>query len=168
MLEFARWKYILVAAVMLLALVLALPNFFGEDLALQIARKDRTAIDAAGQQAVATLLHERGVPAFVALALTVVLLLVFQNPAPSSSVVTPPSSAVNTSSTTTAAIRATETMATGVEMTSAQGQEITSRTSDRYSQCCQLPAPASGGTTAAPIASAITPGTRYWMNSLCP
>ncbi|MEY2854194.1 MAG: hypothetical protein RL030_1326 [Pseudomonadota bacterium] len=63
MLEFARWKYILVAAVMLLALVLALPNFFGEDLALQIARKDRTAIDAAGLQGVDTLLRERGVPA---------------------------------------------------------------------------------------------------------
>ena len=62
MLEFARWKYILVAAVMLLALALALPNFFGDDLALQVARKDRAAIDAAGQQALDALLRERGVP----------------------------------------------------------------------------------------------------------
>ncbi|MDR2216158.1 MAG: protein translocase subunit SecD [Nevskiaceae bacterium] len=62
MLEFARWKYILVAAVLLLALVFALPNFFGEDMALQIARKDRTAIDAAGQQSIEAVLQEDGVP----------------------------------------------------------------------------------------------------------
>ena len=46
MLEFARWKYILVAVVMLLALVIAAPNFFGEDHALQVARRDRAAMDA--------------------------------------------------------------------------------------------------------------------------
>jgi preprotein translocase subunit SecD len=40
MLEYARWKYILVGAVLLLGLLFALPNFFGEDPALQIARKD--------------------------------------------------------------------------------------------------------------------------------
>jgi hypothetical protein len=40
MLEFARWKYILVAVVALLALVFAAPNFFGEDLAVQVARRD--------------------------------------------------------------------------------------------------------------------------------
>lgn len=34
MLEYARWKYILVAVVLLLALLFALPNFFGEDRAL--------------------------------------------------------------------------------------------------------------------------------------
>jgi preprotein translocase subunit SecD len=47
MLEFARWKYILVAVVMLLALLVAAPNFFGEDHAVQVARRDRAAIDAA-------------------------------------------------------------------------------------------------------------------------
>ncbi len=31
MLEFARWKYILVAVVALLALAFAAPNFFGQD-----------------------------------------------------------------------------------------------------------------------------------------
>jgi preprotein translocase subunit SecD len=41
MLEYARWKYILVAVVLLVALLLALPNVFGDDRALQIARKDR-------------------------------------------------------------------------------------------------------------------------------
>ena len=39
MLEFARWKYLLVAAVALVALLFAAPNFFGEDLALQVARQ---------------------------------------------------------------------------------------------------------------------------------
>ena len=41
MLEYARWKYILVAAVLAVALLFALPNVFGDDRALQIARKDR-------------------------------------------------------------------------------------------------------------------------------
>ena len=39
MLEYARWKYYLVGVVLVLALLFALPNFFGED-ALQVARKD--------------------------------------------------------------------------------------------------------------------------------
>ena len=43
MLEYARWKYILVAAVLAVALLFALPNVFGDDYALQIARKDRSA-----------------------------------------------------------------------------------------------------------------------------
>jgi preprotein translocase subunit SecD len=40
MLEYPRWKYILILVVLVLGLVLALPNIFGQDLALQIARKD--------------------------------------------------------------------------------------------------------------------------------
>ncbi|HEV2229983.1 MAG TPA: protein translocase subunit SecD [Steroidobacteraceae bacterium] len=61
MLEYARWKYILVAAVLLLALVFALPNVFGEDPALQVARKDHSALtpDAAG--AVESFLKTHGV-----------------------------------------------------------------------------------------------------------
>ena len=35
MLEYARWKYILVAVVLLLSLLFALPNVFGDDPALQ-------------------------------------------------------------------------------------------------------------------------------------
>jgi len=46
MLEYARWKYILVGVVLAVALLFALPNLFGDDFALQIARKDRAAIDA--------------------------------------------------------------------------------------------------------------------------
>ncbi len=44
MLEYARWKYILISVVLLVALLFALPNFFGDDYALQIARKDRAAM----------------------------------------------------------------------------------------------------------------------------
>ena len=62
MLEFARWKYILVSVVALLALLFASPNFFGEDLALQVARKDRVPIDAAGQKQMEELLQKRGAP----------------------------------------------------------------------------------------------------------
>ena len=41
MLEYPRWKYILVSLVLLFALILALPNVFGDDRALQVSRKDR-------------------------------------------------------------------------------------------------------------------------------
>jgi preprotein translocase subunit SecD len=41
MLDYPRWKYILVSIVLLFALLFALPNVFGDDRALQIARKDR-------------------------------------------------------------------------------------------------------------------------------
>ncbi len=60
MLEFPRWKYALVAIVMLLALAFALPNFFGTDPALQVARKTRVAMDDAARQTVENLLKQRG------------------------------------------------------------------------------------------------------------
>src|SRR5882757_739253 len=40
MLEYARWKYVLIGVVLLLSLLFALPNVFGDDPALQIARAD--------------------------------------------------------------------------------------------------------------------------------
>jgi preprotein translocase subunit SecD len=58
MLEYARWKYVLVAAVLLLALLFALPNFFGEDPALQVARKDHAPMDAAAAQTVEGFLRD--------------------------------------------------------------------------------------------------------------
>jgi preprotein translocase subunit SecD len=61
MLEFARWKYTLVAVVTVLALIIAAPNFFGEDLAVQVARKDRIAIDEGTRGVVETTLKEKGV-----------------------------------------------------------------------------------------------------------
>jgi preprotein translocase subunit SecD len=61
MLEFARWKYIVVVAVTLLALVFAAPNFFGTDIALQVVRKDRAVIDDAGRKSVEAALKAKGV-----------------------------------------------------------------------------------------------------------
>jgi preprotein translocase subunit SecD len=61
MLEFARWKYALVALVLVVAAVFALPNVFGEDAALQVARKDRSAVEASGQQEVEEFLRGKGV-----------------------------------------------------------------------------------------------------------
>jgi preprotein translocase subunit SecD len=59
MLEYARWKYIMVASVLALALLFALPNVFGEDPALQVARKDHTAVTAAAGKALEAFLGER-------------------------------------------------------------------------------------------------------------
>ena len=61
MLEYARWKYLLIAIVLLLALLFALPNFFGEDPALQVARKDHGAISADATQALEAFLRQRNV-----------------------------------------------------------------------------------------------------------
>ncbi len=61
MLEYARWKYILVAAVLLLALVFALPNVFGEDPALQVARKDHNPVSTDAAQTVETFLRQRAI-----------------------------------------------------------------------------------------------------------
>jgi preprotein translocase subunit SecD len=46
MLEYARWKYILIVVVLLLGMLLALPNVFGDDPALQIARSDHAPVAA--------------------------------------------------------------------------------------------------------------------------
>jgi preprotein translocase subunit SecD len=61
MLEYARWKYILVSIVLIASLLFALPNFFGEDPALQVARKDRLAIEPDAQSTVEKFLAERNV-----------------------------------------------------------------------------------------------------------
>jgi preprotein translocase subunit SecD len=61
MLEYPRWKYLVVLVVTLAALLFAAPNFFGEDPALQVARKDRAAIDDTGRTAVEDFLRGRGV-----------------------------------------------------------------------------------------------------------
>ena len=61
MLEYPRWKYALVALVLALALLFALPNVFGEDAAVQVARKDRAVVDAAAQKSVEALLLSKQV-----------------------------------------------------------------------------------------------------------
>jgi preprotein translocase subunit SecD len=61
MLEYPRWKYLLVVVVLALGLLFALPNVFGEQDALQVERKDGTAMDAAAQKSVTDLLATRQV-----------------------------------------------------------------------------------------------------------
>ena len=59
MLEFPRWKYLLVALVMLIAALFALPNVFGEDPALQVERKNRAPMDEFARQTIEELLHKQ-------------------------------------------------------------------------------------------------------------
>ncbi len=61
MLDYARWKYVLVSVVTLVALLFAAPNFFGEDQALQVARKDRVAIDESARVSIEDFLRSRQV-----------------------------------------------------------------------------------------------------------
>ena len=56
------WRYWLVGIVMVAAVLLALPNFFGEELAIQLAREDRVAMDEAAQQRVQGVLTEQKIP----------------------------------------------------------------------------------------------------------
>jgi preprotein translocase subunit SecD len=57
-----RWKYALVAIVLLLGLLLAAPNLFGEQDALQLVR-DRAAVTDADRSEIETLLKDKGAPA---------------------------------------------------------------------------------------------------------
>ncbi len=61
MLEYARWKYLLIAAVLALAILFALPSVFGEDPALQIARRDHAAITPETEQTFEQYLTGQGV-----------------------------------------------------------------------------------------------------------
>src|SRR5690606_37250276 len=51
-----------VLLVALLALVFAAPNFFGEDLAVQVARKDRLDIDGPENKTIEEAIKARGLP----------------------------------------------------------------------------------------------------------
>ncbi|MGB6451862.1 MAG: protein translocase subunit SecD [Steroidobacteraceae bacterium] len=61
MLEYARWKYILIGAVLLLAILFALPTVFGDDPALQVARRDHNPITSATEQTFEQYLTGQGV-----------------------------------------------------------------------------------------------------------
>ncbi len=61
MLEYARWKYILIAAVLLVALMFALPNVFGSAPALQLAHRDHSPVTAAEATSIADYLRQHGV-----------------------------------------------------------------------------------------------------------
>jgi preprotein translocase subunit SecD len=59
MLEFPRWKYLLVTLVSLFGLLLALPNVFGEDPALQVERKNHAPMDDFSRQSIEDLLAKQ-------------------------------------------------------------------------------------------------------------
>jgi len=60
MIGYARWKIVLVAIVLFVGIILALPNLFGEENALQLAR-DRAAVLDGDRIAVLQLLKDKGV-----------------------------------------------------------------------------------------------------------
>jgi preprotein translocase subunit SecD len=59
MLEFARWKYVLIVLVVLIGLLFALPNVFGQDPALQIERKNHAPMDDFARQSLEDLLRKQ-------------------------------------------------------------------------------------------------------------
>ncbi len=59
MLEYARWKYILIAAVLAFGLLFALPNVFGQDPALQLAHADHSPVTAQETQTVTAFLQQQ-------------------------------------------------------------------------------------------------------------
>jgi preprotein translocase subunit SecD len=58
---YPAWRLWLVFVALVLGLLLALPNFFGDTPALQLSRNDRTAVTEDGRQQVLTALQSRGV-----------------------------------------------------------------------------------------------------------
>ncbi len=60
--QYPLWKSMTVLAVMLLAIIFALPNLFGETAALQLSRKDRAAFTEATSGEVERLLNEQSIP----------------------------------------------------------------------------------------------------------
>ncbi len=61
MLDYARWKYILIVVVLLLAILFALPTVFGDDPALQVARRDHAPITSETEQTFEQYLSAQGV-----------------------------------------------------------------------------------------------------------
>ena len=61
MLEFPRWKYVLVTLVVLIGVLFALPNLFGDDPALQVERKNRAPMDDFARQSIEDLLHKQNI-----------------------------------------------------------------------------------------------------------
>ena len=62
MLEYARWKYILIAVLLAIALLFALPNLFGNAPALQMAHADHSPVTSAEEHSVAAYLKAQRIP----------------------------------------------------------------------------------------------------------
>src|SRR5262245_23414010 len=60
--RFPLWKNLLVFGVVLLSTIIALPNVFGDDEAVQISRTDGVAVDAAALERVRMTLMDAGIP----------------------------------------------------------------------------------------------------------
>jgi len=63
MLEYARWKYVVVLIVVLLSALYALPNVFPQDPSVQITANRGAAVDAALKQRVDAALKKTGIAA---------------------------------------------------------------------------------------------------------
>src|SRR5688500_9096145 len=63
MLEYARWKYVVILLVVLLSTLYALPNLYPQDPSVQITANRGAAIDAALRQRVEASLKKAGVTA---------------------------------------------------------------------------------------------------------
>jgi preprotein translocase subunit SecD len=50
MYQIPAWRYWLVGIVMAVGLLLALPNFFGDEPAIQVVREDRATMDGGGEE----------------------------------------------------------------------------------------------------------------------
>jgi preprotein translocase subunit SecD len=61
--RYPLWKGVLLAAIMVAAILLALPNFYGEAPALQLSRRDRGAFDEAATASIVASLTEAGLAA---------------------------------------------------------------------------------------------------------
>ncbi|HEY1899300.1 MAG TPA: protein translocase subunit SecD [Steroidobacteraceae bacterium] len=62
MLEFSRWRYLLVIGLVLMGLFMAVPNLYGADPALQVERRDHRAMGPQERQLVLSRLHEHSIP----------------------------------------------------------------------------------------------------------
>jgi preprotein translocase subunit SecD len=60
--RYPLWKNLMILAVVAVATIVALPNFFGDDEAVQVSRTDGVALDAAALEQIRTTLMEAGIP----------------------------------------------------------------------------------------------------------
>ena len=63
MLEYARWKYVVILLVLMLSALYALPNVFPQDPSVQVTANRGSQVDAALKQRVTTALTKAGIAA---------------------------------------------------------------------------------------------------------
>ena len=62
MLEYSRWKYLVILLVLALSVVYALPNVYPQDPAVQVTANRGSLVDAAMKQRVEAALKKQGIP----------------------------------------------------------------------------------------------------------